>query len=487
MISLLLSSNPIIKLFKVLAKIAIILLVILAIFVGIIRALFPYIDQYRTWFEQKLSSAIDQPVKIGEVQASWKGLHPIIRFDKVIILDNAQRKDVIHISTLQVGVNVLRSLFNRNVVPQSLRISGISLSIREEENRQLEINGIKTNITTNTSTISANEGIEQFFSWLLSRGEISLDHVDLDWHGKNGVVLPLTNVELTIRNGLFQQQIIGLATLVQKVPAKIRFVIMLEGDILKKEVLKASTYFYAKEVQIEPWMKQYVWQGITLTQARLNTLEVWANWENGQFQEIQSLFNFKGVSFYSTAAREALKLNNFAGNLAWKRNEDGWTVAADHLTLNINGHTWPLNQLALRIANAPSGRTEVLKLDAVDVIRLHQILFLLPPLESSFREIISDLQPRGMFKNVTLQHDVLLDSRPAHVISSEAEGTPDAGTFPRPAHVIPSEAEGSPYTGNFPSPCARHPERSRGISLCWRTFPSPCVRHPERSRGISLC
>ena len=72
--------------------------------------------------------------------------------------------------------------------------------------------------------------------------------------------------------------------------------------------------------------------------------------------------------------------------------------------------------------------------------------------------------------------------RPVHVIPSEAEGSPYAGTSPRPVHVIPSEAEGSPYTGTSPRPVHVIPSEAEGSPYAG-TSPRPVHVIPSEVEG----
>jgi uncharacterized protein (TIGR02099 family) len=391
------------RLSAVLFNIFVVLLVVVAITVGICRFLFPYIDHYRSWFEDQASNATGQVIEIGAVHASWKTLHPTLQFDNVVVLDASATNELVHIPHLQVGVSVLKSLLQRRIVAESLNVSGVRLSIHQQQDRLLKINGIQIAVGTPSDT-SAEKSLQSFFGWILQQGEISLDHIDIDWQGHNGVILSLTDVQLTLKRSLLNHQIIGLATLIQNTPTKFRFVIDLETDLLRKKFSSAKVYLHIKNMDVDPWMKKYYWQGLGITHGHLKDLQLWSYWKNDAFENIQSQFEFSTLNVFDAKNQQAINIESLSGNIAWQKNNNGWKIAGDHLNLNINQKNIAINEFTYQIVRDPQ-EINILQIDRINLVNIKKILSLFPFIASEQLEKIQLHNPTGELNNIILRRD----------------------------------------------------------------------------------
>ncbi|MDF3054827.1 MAG: hypothetical protein K0Q74_734, partial [Gammaproteobacteria bacterium] len=312
-------------------------------------------------------------------------------------------------------MNLIKSLFQWRWVPHSLAVSGLSLDIHEGENYLLEINGIKTMFALRGEENTSPTVVQDFLVWLLQQGDVNLDGLDINWHGRDGMFLSLTDIQLTLYSKFFQRQIIGLATLVQKKPAKLRFVINIKPDFFRSQLISAQGYLRARDVEIEPWMEIYDWEDVSLKQGNLNDVQLWADWQDGLFRRLQSQLKIDHLDIYDGTRDQLITTKNLPGSVAWQRDNLGWVMVARDLTGYINQEAWPLRAFSLQNIYAPSEQTQLLRVDTLDLASLNKTF----PFLSSFSgapnplvQDVSSIKPSGTLENIILRRDFVGDQPP---------------------------------------------------------------------------
>lgn len=398
------------KLIKIIGELLLIILILSAIAIGVVRALFPYVDRYRPQFESWASGALHQPVKIDKVTASWKGIHPIFNLEGVTIWDIAGHVPQLHIQHLQVGANVIDSLLARRFQPSSFSISGAHFTVRRINAGILEINGIPLQLA---APRPQSDTIQNIVEWLLRQGQINLENIDLDWQDQQGHIFQFTQVELELNNALLTDQVVGLATLLSDTPTRFRFVINLKQQGITKSAARrkfsADVYVYIRNLDLTPWLKNYIWQGFNVTRGRLARLQLWGQWESGQWQQVQTVVNLQQASIYSKKLDKALNINQFSANLVWQRVKDGFNLAADQIKLDINKQRWPVTQFAWQQMQSTTHLPlQVIHVDALDLQQLQNLALDMAILPEALKTSQSHLQAQGILTNILLRRDVTL-------------------------------------------------------------------------------
>lgn len=463
------------KLLKFFIEAIVAILVLVAILLGIARSLLPYVDRYHSNFETWAGHAIAHPVSIGKVAASWRGLYPQFSFDHIIIYDSARKIQLLKIKHFQISLNLFASLINKQITPAEFHVSGTYLSIHQLENNDFAINGIRMHFAPQQL---GSSNIQNFLEQMLEQGQVLLDEMDVDWYGKNGLVLPITNLQLKLSKHFFQHQVIGIATLIQKKPAilttyhannflqiniaqtsticalppknfhalsiskrifdfcplpppvkkvesssaQVRFVLNLHGDFLQKSQLKADGYIYIKNLQLEPWLKNHIQNGFSFTEGKLSQLQLWANWSNQQLQQVQSVFTLNNGLLRSQATGNMVNVNIVSGNIAWQRHQNGWDLAADQLQLNINNHLWPLTQLSIQnVQPAAQPELQLFRADTLELAPLNALLRNSDLISENISALLQAMQPVGEIKNLIIRRELPIKTNEKPSLSASAD------------------------------------------------------------------
>lgn len=399
---------------KIALEVLLFIILIAAIALALFRVFFSQLDRYKPYFEEWASSALHQPVHILHINASWNGLHPSVRMEEVDVLDASTPAQRLHIQRMEVDMQVFSSLLKRRFVPSAITLVGTHLQVRRIDADMLEVNGISIPLAAG---VTSPTGLEtgDAIHWILEQGDIHLENIDLDWKTETGQVFHFTQLSTTLLHRFFKTRLRGVATLAGKIPAKLRFVVGIKHRDLS--AVAAHCYLSIQQLDLTPWLSYL--PKTQMTKGKLESLQVWADWDNRQWQTAQALVQLKDAQFVSDFFKKPISVNAFSGNLAWERRPDGFAAAADKVILRINQQVWPITKGSVLQSTSEAGAlTQIGRIDAVDLAQLNALAqaFMPPPAQSPFAPkkehelavLLAKLKPQGKLTDILLRRDVPL-------------------------------------------------------------------------------
>lgn len=153
-------------------------------------AVLPKISDYRSEVELAASKAVGQPVRIGRLEARWRGLNPDLVLDEVIVEDH---HGVPAFSLARVeGVLSWESLWRLRPTLALLAFDGPVLHVRRETNGKITIAGMATE----------EESDPAFAEWVLEQKRIRIRDATIVWEDKlrNAPPLVLEDLQLALDN-----------------------------------------------------------------------------------------------------------------------------------------------------------------------------------------------------------------------------------------------------------------------------------------------
>lgn len=382
-------------------------IILFAVLLNIGRITMPMLKQKRQFFENWASQVLQQPVQIGKIQAGWHRFEPVVSFSNVIVKKPVTNNTVIHIQKLSIGINILASLWHGKLLPAHIHVSGANLTVLEDQHGEFIIKGVPAAaISMQSVTAPKAAHLKDMLIWLLTKTNVSLDHINIDWHASNGVILPFKNVSLNIADQGAKRRIIGIAKL-QQTPLTI-FKFVLESSDINHHNLNATMYLQADRLSLHQWsllslINQFM-PDMQIKQGELNG-KFWLTWKAGKFSKLQSLVQVRQAKlFANTEAAKPIKIDHFSANMAWQRNKTGWQFAANHIKLQVNHKIWPENQFGYRVsyANRQHPQYQIMKLKFLHLQGLRNLLQHVSYLPDNFQQLLRNFKPKGNLKNLVL-------------------------------------------------------------------------------------
>lgn len=392
------------KILEWLLVIAASIIIFLAVLLVVARSLISHLPNYQARVATWASQVLHQPVQIGDMQAAWWGFEPEFKFRNVEILDSAGTHPLIKLNHLNIGIDLLGSLLKWRIQPGYLVISGTHFNIRQAANGSISINNI--GVLPQNFNDSSTPSLKNTVDWLLNQGVVYLDHINVTWYGRNGLVMPIKDIKVKLNNNILSHQLVGGATVLQPEPMPLRFTINIEGDVLAEKNLQAAVYLKVKNLLPKRWLQNRFYAGVQLRDSLVDA-EGWGQWSNNQLQDLQTVFTATQIDLVSALTSRHLIIPRFAGNVLWQRQTSGWIIAGDHLQLTMDNDVWPENKFVLRITTAQLPQQlsqQVFQINYLNLNDSKNLLFMTNLLSPQLQKNLSQLNLLGELHTLTLNH-----------------------------------------------------------------------------------
>lgn len=310
---------------------AVIILFLLALLLTAARLATPLLVKKRAEVEHLASSLLHQPVQIGNLEIHWEKFEPLLHTTQVVIYDDGKTHPLLKMDELDLKINILDSILNGRLALGELIISGAKLTVRQTPQGGFLVQGVGS-FNPNTP----GDDAVVFLDWLLTAPRLALQNITLDWYNKNGILLPLQNVNIHFHNTDFNQHYIsGQASLAQTIPTQLQFIVSFSDNWQEKQKINARFYLSAQNFLLHQFLQNYSLHNFTVDKGLAN-FQIWGRWQNQQLQYLQSLFALDDTHVTAVNHKNSLVIHSVNGNLLWQKNKDSWNLAAQLNDLNFN-------------------------------------------------------------------------------------------------------------------------------------------------------
>ena len=113
-----------------------------AVLVTLVRIALPQVDTQRGMVEARLTEMVGRPVKIGAINANWRGWAPRLSFERLVILDLQSKAELIHLERADIDIALLDSLTQRELKPTRLVVSGVAMNLIRDLDGKFSVVGM---------------------------------------------------------------------------------------------------------------------------------------------------------------------------------------------------------------------------------------------------------------------------------------------------------------------------------------------------------
>lgn len=389
------------KAFKKIRLPLVILLVIFTVVFSLFRALTPWVGKYKTEVEQQISQKLEQPVTIQSLETSWYWFRPVLKLNKVKVVDNNQH--TLEFDKLLVGVNLWSSLVHWQLQPGVLYLGDVDLVVRQTK-EHWEVDGLNYNqraMSINSSSYLPIVG------WLLSQDSVVIRQLSAKVFFADGQKIILEDLNFKAVNGGGRYKMYGNAKLSHPNPTAVSIVADLQLDPNTPRKVSGSAYFSLTKFLPAQWLRFIPKMPYQLNKG-LCDLEFWLQIKDGEVKTLQSKIDLKDLLLVENDIHKSHKIDSLAANIAWRKSKLGWYFTADKVDLDFHGTKWPRNKFALTYnteLNSYNAYVENILIDSLrsaDVKWPHDL------------EKILDMQPTGTLRNTQLH---VIDNKPNYILS----------------------------------------------------------------------
>jgi len=117
------------------------LLVLTAVALTAARLWVPTLGNYRHEIEAAASKAMNRVVTIGRLEATWRGLGPVLKLKDVVIYGSADKPEHLHVQEVWISLDVDHYIAEREVRPSGIDIIGADLGITRDVDGHIFLEG----------------------------------------------------------------------------------------------------------------------------------------------------------------------------------------------------------------------------------------------------------------------------------------------------------------------------------------------------------
>jgi uncharacterized protein (TIGR02099 family) len=390
------------KIFKWLGMTVALLLLVIATLLGIARLFSPYVIRYQPQLETLASSALQRPVTIKQLSLHWHVLKPVLTFNDVTLWNATKTQAQLKVKKFEIGISLFRSLINWEWEPTSFHFSGAQLTLRQDQQGNISVNGIQWPTSTGTDDKIKHNAV---IKWLLNRNRIRISSTDLTWYGKNGLVVPLTGIELELSNSITGHELGGSASLNQsQQPARVRFTLDFHGEVLQPANLEAQLSFRIRQLALSQWLGSFTYGGLQVKNG-IGDFKGHLSWDNAQLQAAQTEVNVNNLALQAQNQPKNM-YQHLSAQLDWQHTTTGWALQGERMQIKLNNRVWPETDFKL-IWNERSQQhsgSQIFEANFLNIGDISQFLLTTTFLSDSQRTQLIALQPTGILHRVAIQH-----------------------------------------------------------------------------------
>ncbi|MEN8108789.1 MAG: YhdP family protein [Pseudomonadota bacterium] len=376
------------------------LLFLFAVTLTVARLWVPVLGEYRVAAEQALSELLEQPVSITRMEATWRGLNPVIKLKGVAITDDEQRNVMLGIDEVWVGIDTRAYLDERQIRPSSIDIIGANVTLIREADGNFHIDGIrgKSGDNSGLSRLLQMQRLAIHDSTVLVH-DIELDHA----------AVRFSDVTLTLSNEDRQYSVIGYVMLPPELGYRVDVQAVLQGSGDWVGGWSGSAYLKGQSLAVTSSNLQRVSQEMDIN--GVADMRCWVDFEYGRLSSATAEIEIHALRIANVDNGDAILVDRVSGQFGWRKQASGWQLAAQDLVIAHGGYDRQGTEFT--ISSHGSAEDTLLTADFTDLYLqdLQVLAQLAPGVSSKYRQQLATLQPEGMVKNLAFNIEGPADQR----------------------------------------------------------------------------
>jgi len=367
------------------------LLVLAAVYVSLGRELTPLVAEYRAEVEAKAQAAVDMPLSIGSLEGRWSGFAPVLLAHDVMV---GEGSSALRLDQVQVVPDVWASLLAWDVRIAHLEVSGLQLSVKEDQDGRWALQGLPVQDDQPLDP-------EQLLQRMQAVAKVSLLDSQVTLQPFEQAPLTLTYVGLSLQTGATRQRLDARLTLPDGQPLTLSLRTRIRASQWRDGEVQA--YLSLPQSNWAQWIPAKLTQGWKLSELKAGG-EFWLTWANGTLQSAAARLNAPQAKV-RYAQRKPVSIQNLGLTAYLQRNDSGLKVVFDSLAMNLGDTRWESHlQLQQTLASDKGQETWNLQADRLDLTPITPLLNALAPLPEGFAKAVEALKATGVLRNVRVDY-----------------------------------------------------------------------------------
>jgi uncharacterized protein (TIGR02099 family) len=371
------------------------LLFLAAVALTAARLWVPTLGEYRQEAEGLASEALHRPVTIERMEATWRGLNPVLKFKGVSVAGSGSEDGRLDIGQVWVAIDLGRLLYGRQVRLASIDVIGADVTVVRDRDGQVYIDRLK-----------GESGEAGLAPGLLDVGRLSIHKSNFTFNDlKTGrPALHFSNVTLALKNSAGLHTLNGDVMLPEQLGHRIGVHAEFSGPLERFNAWRGRLYVTGRSLSIMPDVLKDAAPGIDAL--GVADVRCWVDFGPARLQALSAeieLRNFRLRHKGAAGRLEDFSADQVNGLFGWRRHDGGWQFAGRDIVVIRDGVQHPATRVLLSRRNEGGDGYISASATRLSLQDLQPLAQLLPGIKKQYRDRFARLHPEGMVENLSLK------------------------------------------------------------------------------------
>jgi len=300
------------------------MLLLLAITLTAARLWVPTLGEYRSEVEGLASELLGKPVSIGRMDATWRGLGPVLKLRDVVISNPEQPGKRLAVDEIWLGLDIWKYAYEQTLQLNSIDIIGADLTLIRDEDGQIYVDRLK-----------GKGGVGPELAGLLGVQRLSIHDSVIIVHDRLYTRKPARFSDVTVRleNTGDRHVLIGYAMLPEHLGYRVDVQGVFRGAL--GAIGKWSGRLYMKgqslaltNENLAPIISAVALQGVA-------DVRCWVDVEFADLRAIRGEIDISDLRLQHMAADAPMDyaVDRYSGVFGWRDSKPGWQFTVQRLSV----------------------------------------------------------------------------------------------------------------------------------------------------------
>jgi len=371
------------------------LLLLSAIALTSARLWVPTLGEYRTDIEALAGELLGRPVSIGRMDATWRGLGPVLKLRDVVISNPEQPGRRLAVEEIWLGLDIWKYIYEQTLQLKGIELIGAELTVIRDENGQIYIDRLR-----------GKEGATQALSGLLGTRRLAIHDSVITVHDRLYGRQParFTDVTFRLENSGDRHELIGYAMLPEHLGYRVDVQGVLRGAAGAIGTWSGRLYMKGQllaltDENLAPIISDVDIRGVA-------DVRCWVDIELADLQSIRGEVDISDLQVQREAAEGTMDyaVERFSGVFGWREGKTGWQFTTQRLSVEQDAGSEAREQSLYSLAGYTLDGERYIVGDFAHLYLedVQSFLRMIPGLEDKTWQQIADFTAEGTVSNLSV-------------------------------------------------------------------------------------
>jgi len=382
------------------------LIITLAIAISLFRLYLPDVKGYRVEIEAFASEVLEQDVRIESMEAKLSGFTPLIIFNGVYLLDTHSKKEIVHFEQARLTIDLFRSLFKMEIVPESFTIVGVDLGVKRKQDGSFTILGLDIDELGKQIPLTTNEEeSDELATWFFKRSNLAIKNSRVIWQDATrrdkATFNQFENVNFYLKNDGNRHQLTGTVSLPAELGRDLEIAFDFTGNILNPSEWYGKLFYKADGLNLVNWGMKPQFMDASLERGTID-VALWGDWNAGVITSFTADVQANDFILNVGEQHTPFNVKQLSGLIDWRTDDQGWVLNVKDFQYQGKNEIWPASSLAIRYGQEKKQVTAYSSFLRLDDIK--QVLTDGNVLEKSLQSNLTKVDPSGDLHDVYVHY-----------------------------------------------------------------------------------